>query len=102
WGQTHYQEPARFFEEIPERFFEQVKVQPAHGYSSHYDDDDDDIDDGYRKRSKRNVGVHTDYSEGNDFVGQKIDHPEYGMGTIIAMDGTDEDRKVTVEFRGRV
>ena len=37
----------------------------------------------------------------NDLVGRRLNHADYGSGTIIAVDGSGEDQKITVEFRNR-
>jgi len=37
---------------------------------------------------------------GNPLIGQRVRHPTYGVGTVIAVDGDDEDRKLTVSFSG--
>jgi DNA helicase-2/ATP-dependent DNA helicase PcrA len=37
----------------------------------------------------------------NDLIGRKLNHAEYGQGTIIAVDGSGTDQKVTVEFQNR-
>ena len=34
-------------------------------------------------------------------VGQKVRHPEYGVGTVVGVEGDDEDRKLAVTFPGR-
>jgi DNA helicase-2/ATP-dependent DNA helicase PcrA len=34
-------------------------------------------------------------------VGQKVRHPEYGVGTIIGVEGEEEDRRLSVTFPGR-
>jgi DNA helicase-2/ATP-dependent DNA helicase PcrA len=36
----------------------------------------------------------------NPLIGQRVRHPSYGLGTIIHVDGEDEDRKLTVSFTG--
>jgi DNA helicase-2/ATP-dependent DNA helicase PcrA len=36
----------------------------------------------------------------NPLIGQRVRHPNYGVGTIIEVDGEDEDRKLTVSFSG--
>ena len=38
---------------------------------------------------------------GEDMVGRRMNHPEYGMGTILAVEGGGDDRKVVVEFKNR-
>jgi hypothetical protein len=35
---------------------------------------------------------------GNPLIGQCVRHPTYGLGTIIHVDGEDDDRKLTVSF----
>jgi len=35
---------------------------------------------------------------GNPLIGQRVRHPTYGVGTIIDVDGDDDDRKLTVSF----
>ena len=34
-------------------------------------------------------------------IGQKVRHPEYGVGTIIGVEGEEEDRRLSVTFPGR-
>jgi DNA helicase II / ATP-dependent DNA helicase PcrA len=34
----------------------------------------------------------------NPLIGQRVRHPTYGVGTIIHVDGEDDDRKLTVSF----
>ncbi len=37
---------------------------------------------------------------GNPLIGQRVRHPTYGVGTIIQVDGEDDDRRLTVSFAG--
>jgi len=34
-------------------------------------------------------------------IGQRVRHANYGIGTIIAVEGEDEDRRLTISFPGR-
>jgi DNA helicase II / ATP-dependent DNA helicase PcrA len=34
-------------------------------------------------------------------LGRRVRHPSYGVGTIVAVEGDDEDRRVSVSFPGR-
>ena len=34
-------------------------------------------------------------------LGQKVRHPEYGVGTVVGVEGDEEDRRVSVSFPGR-
>jgi len=38
---------------------------------------------------------------GDPLMGRKVRHPEYGVGTIVAIEGDDDDRRVSVTFPGR-
>ncbi|HEY1422733.1 MAG TPA: UvrD-helicase domain-containing protein [Candidatus Acidoferrum sp.] len=37
----------------------------------------------------------------NPLLGQKVRHPQYGVGTIVDVEGDDEDRRLSVTFPGR-
>jgi DNA helicase-2/ATP-dependent DNA helicase PcrA len=115
WGDTHCNEPSRFFEEMPaelldfrdystrlgqSRTFQGARASfgstatPQAGTS--YYQRDEYSQDSSSPRPKVVTG--TDRA---DLVGRQMSHADYGPGTIIAVDGAGEDRKVTVEFRGR-
>lgn len=34
-------------------------------------------------------------------LGQKVRHPEYGVGTVVGVEGDEEDRRLSVSFPGR-
>ncbi|MGA2302211.1 MAG: UvrD-helicase domain-containing protein [Candidatus Acidiferrum sp.] len=34
-------------------------------------------------------------------LGQKVRHPEYGVGTVVGVEGEDDDRRISVTFPGR-
>ena len=34
-------------------------------------------------------------------LGRKVRHPEYGVGTVVGVEGEDEDRRISVSFAGR-
>jgi DNA helicase-2/ATP-dependent DNA helicase PcrA len=37
----------------------------------------------------------------NPLIGQKVRHPSFGVGTIIAVEGDEEDRRLSISFPGR-
>jgi DNA helicase-2/ATP-dependent DNA helicase PcrA len=39
--------------------------------------------------------------DANPLLGQKVRHPQYGVGTIIGVEGDDDDRRLSVTFPGR-
>jgi DNA helicase II / ATP-dependent DNA helicase PcrA len=38
---------------------------------------------------------------GDPMLGQKVRHPEYGVGTVVGVEGDEDDRKLAVTFPGR-
>ena len=115
WGNVEYQEPARFLTEIPGELIaakDYTAVTRAH-YSveaaksfrpSSYPSRDytaDPGDGGYRRAMNAVAAPSSGSYSTSALVGQKIDHPEYGMGKIISAEGSGDDQKVMVEFAGR-
>jgi len=47
-----------------------------------------------RPAAKRGVDAHP-------MLGRKVRHPRFGLGTIVGVEGDDEDRRVSVSFPGR-
>src|SRR5215831_12311138 len=39
--------------------------------------------------------------DANPMLGRRVRHPSYGVGTIVGIEGDDEDRRVSVSFPGR-
>jgi hypothetical protein len=35
-------------------------------------------------------------------IGQKVFHPEYGLGVILSVDGEGEDARLTISFGNRL
>ena len=40
-------------------------------------------------------------ADSNPMLGRKVRHPSYGVGTIVGVEGDDDDRRVSVSFPGR-
>ena len=38
---------------------------------------------------------------GDPMLGRKVRHPEYGIGTVVGVEGDEDDRRVSVSFPGR-
>jgi hypothetical protein len=56
---------------------------------------------GYRTGSSTG-GSSTGRSSGkssNPLIGKRVRHPKYGIGTIIEVEGEDEERRLTVSFQ---
>jgi hypothetical protein len=39
--------------------------------------------------------------DANPMLGRKVRHPSYGVGTVVGVEGDDEDRRISVSFPGR-
>jgi DNA helicase-2/ATP-dependent DNA helicase PcrA len=39
--------------------------------------------------------------QADPLLGQKVRHPEYGVGTVVGVEGDEDDRRVSVTFPGR-
>jgi len=39
--------------------------------------------------------------QGDPMLGAQGAHPEYGVGTVVGVEGEDDDRRVSVSFPGR-
>src|SRR2546425_1322396 len=56
-----------------------------------------------RSASQRSVGraAAKHGADANPLLGRKVRHPNYGVGTIVGVEGEDEDRRLSVSFPGR-
>jgi DNA helicase-2/ATP-dependent DNA helicase PcrA len=121
WGQVNYQEPARFFEEIPAELMETKDLSFGagattfrQGSSKHFErktwgsswgdggssgkssaDDYSQLTESDRAKAAAGAVAK---NGGVYRIGMKLEHPDYGAGKIIAQEGTGKDEKVTVQF----
>jgi DNA helicase-2/ATP-dependent DNA helicase PcrA len=84
WGQLHYQEPSRFLQEIPTQL---LSLQ--------------ELSQGVRSMPYRQETKYYDDLDEPSWVGRQIKHPEYGLGKVIAQEGTGKEAKVSVNFGGK-
>jgi DNA helicase-2/ATP-dependent DNA helicase PcrA len=91
-GQTRRYEPDPEYSYSPEEFLRRVRGQsqppsatrrPSTGSSTFT-----------RPPTRRGA-------DANPLLGQKVRHPNYGVGTIVGVEGDDEDRRLSVSFPGR-
>lgn len=111
WGDIKYQEPARFFKEIPAEFIDFKDLTRGSGAGQYRTGSSRQFGDfggvGGGGAASRTPGriVEDDFSQigydDDELIGQKLQHPEYGLGTIVASEGAGADQKVTIEFKGR-
>jgi DNA helicase-2/ATP-dependent DNA helicase PcrA len=112
WGNVNYQEPSRFFLELPAALLEMKDFSRTQSGGSQFRlgssrkfgaGNYGSRDTGDAPSHMASVSVIPTVSRpgtGGNLVGQGLDHPEYGMGKITAVEGSGDDQKVTVEFRG--
>jgi DNA helicase-2/ATP-dependent DNA helicase PcrA len=114
--------PSRFLAEIPSEFVETIRGSMAEiGEKRRYEPDPEysySPDEFLRRvRGKPTPAVASPKParSGNSFgrpavrrgadadpmLGRKVRHPSYGVGTIVGVEGDEEDRRVSVSFPGR-
>jgi DNA helicase-2/ATP-dependent DNA helicase PcrA len=87
WGDVSYQEPSRFFNEIPDEFLEVRDFS----YGSRVQE--------YRTGSSRQFGyTHQSKPDLSGWVGREMNHPEYGRGKVVESEGSGNNQKVTIHF----
>jgi len=108
--------PSRFLQEIPGELLETAKGSLADaGETRRYEPDPEysysEAEFTRRVRrsepAARSTSAPRSYSpaqprrargESNPLIGQRVRHAKYGVGTIVGVEGEDEDRKLTVRF----
>ncbi len=126
YGQVQVSPPSRFLAEIPKELLEAEEVRgelsPMESWSRSARFTEQSYSNSYSSRSSSSAskpGRTYDYSGFEDStpsysvsvhntsegpaikVGQRVKHPSYGVGTVKSLEGSMDDRKVTIEFSGR-
>ncbi len=105
FGELRYNPPSRFLSDVPEKLFggrEQELAPPPRAVAvapkkRTWDEDDGPrIDRSYSQASSDMDGV------GGDVRGMRVRHEQFGVGRVVATDGSGPNAKVTVEFGGNV
>jgi ATP-dependent DNA helicase UvrD/PcrA len=120
--QLRASEPSRFLSEIPSELVDTVRGSMAEiGETRRYEPDPEYSysADEFLRRVRRGTQPaarqpHRSAStpsfgrsairrgaDANPLLGQKVRHPQYGVGTIIGVEGDDDDRRLSVTFPGR-
>jgi DNA helicase-2/ATP-dependent DNA helicase PcrA len=116
YGSEHLEasEPSRFLAEIPGELVETAAGSLAEAGSTRRYEPDPEYsysEDEFRRRARRitepaprraspsrGVPSRPPRKSSNPLVGVRVRHPTYGLGTIIAVEDEDDDRKLTVSF----
>ena len=107
WGQFTITEPSRFFDEIDEKLIDKPRragLHPSHDLRSM-----EKSKAGFKPREPKREGTtganQTSVSfEPSDTsalqAGMQVEHPKFGNGKVLAVEGQGPNKKATVFFNG--
>jgi DNA helicase-2/ATP-dependent DNA helicase PcrA len=90
-GQTRRYEPDPEYSYSPEEFLRRVRGQSVPPSATRRSTGSSAFT---RPAARRGA-------DANPLLGQKVRHPNFGVGTIVGVEGDDEDRRLSVSFPGR-
>src|SRR5258707_234395 len=93
-GQTRRYEPDPEYSYSADEFIRRVRGGPAAAQRSSIPRQRSESSSFGRSSIRRGV-------EANPMLGRKVRHPEYGVGTIVGVEGDEADRRLSVSFPGR-
>ena len=88
-GQTRYNVPSRFFDEIPDELLKRINTTKFSGFVAAK---------GYEAGSE-NRGSAVETRAPGWRIGQNVMHPKFGAGVIVNAEGRGSDARVQVNFR---
>src|SRR6266702_1050264 len=91
-GETRRYEPDPEYSYSPEEFLRRVRGGPKQAEAAPRRQA---VQNSFRRPAAKRGG------EANPMLGRKVRHPSFGVGTIVGVEGDDEDRRVSVSFPGR-
>jgi DNA helicase-2/ATP-dependent DNA helicase PcrA len=92
-GETRRYEPDPEYSYSPEEFLRRVRGEPEQAQAAPRRQPAPKPSFG-RPAAKRGA-------DANPMLGRKVRHPSFGVGTIVGVEGDDDDRRVSVSFPGR-
>ena len=90
-GQTRRYEPDPEYSYSPEEFLRRVRGQSVPPSAARRSAGSS----AFTRPAARRGG------DANPLLGRKVRHPNFGVGTIVGVEGDDEDRRLSVSFPGR-
>jgi DNA helicase-2/ATP-dependent DNA helicase PcrA len=91
-GETRRYEPDPEYSYSPEEFLRRVRGEPK---QAHATPRRPPAQSSFGRPAAKRGG------DANPMLGRKVRHPSFGVGTIVGVEGDDEDRRVSVSFPGR-
>ncbi|MBC7005565.1 DNA helicase II [Photobacterium sp. BZF1] len=87
YGKDNFHKPSRFIREIPEEFIEEVRMKAKVSRPA---------SSGRFSQSQ----VNDNFNQTGYSLGQRVQHPKFGEGTIINFEGSGAQSRVQVAFNG--
>src|SRR6267143_1673639 len=91
-GETRRYEPDPEYSYSPEEFLRRVRGEPKQAQATPRRPP---AQSSFGRPARKRGG------DANPMLGRKVRHPSFGVGTIVGVEGDDEDRRVSVSFPGR-
>jgi DNA helicase II / ATP-dependent DNA helicase PcrA len=91
-GQTRYNVPSRFIEEIPEDLLKWLSVRPGQGGQRSANAVSPALTFGATPRVRAPAPAH------GYRIGQSVTHPKFGLGVIVNFEGGGSDSRVQINF----
>src|SRR5882672_6795037 len=91
-GETRRYEPDPEYSYSPEEFLRRVRGEPKQAQAAPRRPP---AQSSFARPAAKRGG------DANPMLGRKVRHPSFGIGTIVGVEGDDEDRRVSVSFPGR-
>jgi DNA helicase-2/ATP-dependent DNA helicase PcrA len=91
-GETRRYEPDPEYSYSPEEFLRRVRGEPKQAQTTPRRQP---TQPSFRRPAAKRGG------DANPMLGRKVRHPSFGVGTIVGVEGDDEDRRLSVSFPGR-
>ena len=97
-GQTRYNIPSRFLDEVPEKFLKWLSPTAGVKTNDNFVVADSDNDFRYNRAIQRNSLNQSSGNAAQWRIGQIIRHAKFGEGVIIAYEGAGNDARVQIKF----
>jgi DNA helicase-2/ATP-dependent DNA helicase PcrA len=91
-GEKRRYEPDPEYSYSPEEFLRRVRGEPKQAQTTPRRQP---TQPSFRRPAAKRGG------DANPMLGRKVRHPSFGVGTIVGVEGDDEDRRLSVSFPGR-
>lgn len=97
-GQTRYNIPSRFLDEVPEKFLKWLSPIVGVKTNDNFVVADSDNDFRYSRAVQRNSSSQFSGNTAQWRIGQVIRHVKFGEGVIVAYEGAGNDARVQIKF----